>query len=255
MGGFQISFWTVYNNMGGPWNNQGCQMDCRVFSSTSQYNPGSWSFWDTVSIVLLVPVFDKVIYPVWGKAFGTPTPLQKIGAGYLISILCMVLSGIVEIARRNASIIPDLYSVCGATDENRPVNDLSLWAQMPQYFLLGVGEILASITAYDLFYNQVPQNMKSVCQGLNLLTTALGGTVNLVIQNIFVKETPQNLNEGHQEYLYFTMAAFGAISLAVFVVVSRSFVYKQIEDPEAGEDGYRKSSYQRSIEARSSIIG
>jgi len=253
--GFQISFWTVYNNMGGPWNNQGCQMDCRVFSSTSQYNPGSWSFWDTVSIVLLVPVFDKVIYPVWGKAFGTPTPLQKIGTGYLISILCMVLSGIVEIARRNASVIPDLYSVCGAADENRPVNDLSLWAQMPQYFLLGVGEILASITAYDLFYNQVPQNMKSVCQGLNLLTTALGGTVNLVIQNIFVKETPQNLNEGHQEYLYFTMAAFGAISLAVFVVVSRSFVYKQIEDPEAGEDGYRKSSYQRSIEARSSIIG
>jgi peptide/histidine transporter 3/4 len=252
--GFQISFWTVYNNMGGPWNNQGCQMDCRVWSS-EQYNPGSWSFWDTISIVLLVPVFDKVIYPAWGKVQGkTPTALQKIGVGYLIAIICMVISGIVEIFRRDADVIPGLYSICGADGENRPVNDLSLWWQMPQYFLLGIGEILASITAYDLFYNQVPQNMKSVCQGLNLLTTALGGTVNLVIQNIFVKETPQNLNEGHQEYLYFTMAAYGAISLALFIVVSRSFVYKEAAEGDS-ENEYRKSSYQRSIEARSSIIG
>jgi len=254
--GFQISFWTVYNNMGGPWNNQGCQMDCRVWSSDSQYNPGSWSFWDTISIVLLVPVFDKVIYPFWGKLQGrSPTALQKIGVGYFVAIICMVLSGIVEILRRNAPVLEDVYSICGAEGENRPVNDLSLWWQMPQYFLLGIGEILASITAYDLFYNQVPQNMKSVCQGLNLLTTALGGTVNLVIQNIFVNETPQNLNEGHQEYLYFTIAAFGAICLALFIVVSRSFVYKDVVSAEGDNDGYRKSSYQRSIEARSSIVG
>lgn len=252
--GFQISFWTVYNNMGGPWNNQGCQMDCRVFSSTEQYNPGSWSFWDTISIVALVPVFDKVIYPMWAKMTGrAPTALQKIGAGYFVAIVCMIISGIVEIARRNAPVL-EIHSICSAPGENRPVNDLSLWAQMPQYFLLGIGEILASITAYDLFYNQVPQNMKSVCQGLNLLTTALGGTVNLVIQNIFVKETPQNLNDGHQEYLYFTMAAFGAICLGLFIVVSRSFVYKETaSDDMDGE--HRKSSYQRSIEARSSIIG
>jgi len=166
----------------------------------------------------------------------------------------MVISGIVEIARRNAPVITGLSSICSAPGEERPVNDLSLCAQMPQYFLLGVGEILASITAYDLFYNQVPQNMKSVCQGLNLLTTALGGTVNLVIQNIFVKETPQNLNEGHQEYLYFTMAAFGAICLGLFIVVSRSFVYKELESDDIDGE-HRKSSYQRSIEARSSIIG
>jgi len=255
--GFQVSFWVVYNNMGGPWTNQGCQMDTRVFGGNSQYNPGSWSFWDTLSIIILIPVFDKIIYPLVGKMQGRegPTALQKIGAGYAVTIVCMIISGIVEIARRNSALLPinEIWSICSAEDEKRPMNSLSMWWQAPQYILLGVGEILASITAYDLFYNQVPDNMKSACQGLNLLTTALGGTVTTVLQNIMVSFTPTNLNDGHQEYLYFVMAAIGVVSLVFFIITSRSFVYKDITAD--GDEDARKSNYQRSVEARSSIIG
>lgn len=261
--GFQISFWVVYNCMGGPWALQGCQMDTFVFSSSSQYNPGSWSFWDTVSIIVLIPVFDRVIYPFFGKIQGrsSPTALQKMGAGYAIVIVCMVISGIVEILRRNSGpLYKDgqmVQSICADQDGGevtRPLNKLSLWWQAPQYALLGIGEILASITAYDLFYNEVPDNMKSACQGLNLLTTALGSTVNTVLQNIFITYCPDDLNKGHQEYLYFAAAALGVLTLVFFMIVSRGFVYKTYSQGD-DDDEFRKSSYQRSIEARSSIIG
>lgn len=245
--GFMIAFWTVYMCMGGPWTNQGCQMDCRVFTS-SQYNPGSFGLWDCVSILVFIPIFDKWVYPFVGRLIGNPkgpTQLQKIGCGLGVTIFCMILAGIVEIQRKKAAILPGLASICNSDSEpwqDRPVSDFSLWYQLPQYIVLGIAEILASITAYDLFYTQVPDNMKSACQGLNLLTTALGATVNTMLQNIMTSEgwLPDNLNDGHQEYFYFAVAAIGVVFLILFIIFSQSFQYKETDtvDLEDAEMNY-----------------
>ena len=49
----------------------------------------------TVFVVVLIPVFDKILYPILSKV-GIKTPLQKIGCGYICSALSFVLAAVVE---------------------------------------------------------------------------------------------------------------------------------------------------------------
>jgi len=168
----------------------------------------------------------------------------------------MAISGIVEIVRRGGSIVRDsngdiISSTCADSSTVLPMSTLSMWWQVPQYVLLGIAEILASITSYDLFYSEVPENMKSVAQSLNLLCSALGGIVNASVQALLKSQTPDNLDEGHQEYVYFVFVGIGILNFIVFFIYSRSFVYK---GAALKQEGGRASSYIRSVTSRSSII-
>ena len=57
----------------------------------------------------------------------------------------MICAAFVEIRRRNASLLKDdsgniLLSSC-----NSPMSNLSVFNQIPQYILVGTGEILTSV--------------------------------------------------------------------------------------------------------------
>jgi peptide/histidine transporter 3/4 len=82
-----------------------------------------------------------------------------------------------------------------------------------------------SFAAYDLFYSEVPENMRSACQALNLLTTTLGYIVAGAINSIFSFWITTDLNHGHLEHIFRILAALLAASLAVFLYISQSFEY------------------------------
>lgn len=52
-----------------------------------------------------------------------------------------------------------------------------VYVQIPQFALIGVSEILASITSLEFYYSQAPLSMRSVSQAANLFTSALGSLV------------------------------------------------------------------------------
>lgn len=55
---------------------------------------------DTIAILCLVPVFDVWLYPQLGRWLQRPvTMLEKIGAGFFVAILAMLVAAFVEIAR------------------------------------------------------------------------------------------------------------------------------------------------------------
>lgn len=79
--------------------------------------------------------------------------------------------------------------------------------------------------AYDLFYSEVPESMRSVCQALNLLTTTLGFIVAGGVNSIFSFWIPSDLNDGRLDAIFYIMALLAALSVAAFLVVSQSFEY------------------------------
>ena len=60
------------------------------------------------------------------------------------------------------------------------MSSLSIIWQIPQFVVIGLSEIFASITSLEFFYSQAPSRMRSVSAACNLFTNALGKRVALV---------------------------------------------------------------------------
>lgn len=74
-------------------------------------------------------------------------------------------------------------------------NQLSVFIQLIQYFVITSAEIMFSITGLEFSYSQAPQSMKSVLQACWLLTVAFGNLIVAVIADlkIFNEQVDQNL--------------------------------------------------------------
>ena len=153
----------------------------------------------------------------------------------------MICSAFVEIWRKRRSTIQDIGSNCD--DVFIPMNSLSIWWQAPQFILVGISEILISISSYELFYSEVPNNMRSVCQALNLLTTSLGSMLTGGINSIFSSWLPDNLNDGKLELVYFFIAGLAFLAYLALRVVSADFKYKKDDEDEIDEEALIASGF------------
>ncbi|KAH9101296.1 hypothetical protein LEN26_015756 [Aphanomyces euteiches] len=203
----------------------GCQMDLR-FGST-QVSSAMLSMFDAMVIFVFVPIFNSFIYPTIEKAGVKLTLLRKMGAGYIVAMLCMLTAGVIEVYRKQFAVLPGANSNCAQANEVLSMSSMSVWWQIPQYLLVGLSEILISIPSYDLFYSEVPESMRSVCQAMNLLTTTLGSLVAGGTNSIFSFWITSDLNDGHLEYVFYVFAALVLVNLLGFVFVSQGFEYHQ----------------------------
>ena len=151
-------------------------------------------------------------------------------ASDMLVTVFLVAAG-VEILRKREDTIMHPQSNCDDSADGVLMSKLSIWAQVPQFILIGIAEILVSISSYELFYSEVPIEMRSVCQVLNLLTTSLGSMITGGINSIFASWLPDNLDDGHLEYVYFFIAGLAAVGYLGLRCVSSTFVYKT----ESGE--------------------
>ncbi|RHY28002.1 hypothetical protein DYB32_006335 [Aphanomyces invadans] len=222
---FLIVFWAVYAQQNMNFVMQGCQMDLRVGST--QISSAMLSMFDAIVILVFVPVFNSVVYPVVEACGIQLTLLRKMGIGFVIAMACMLTAGYVEVWRKDAGVLAHVNSNCARAGEHLPVSTLSVWWQTPQYLLIGIGEILVNIPSYDLFYSEVPESMRSVCQALNLLTTTLGALVAGGTNSIFSFWITSDLNDGQLERVFYVFAALVVVNLVGFILVSQGFEYHQ----------------------------
>ena len=257
-------FWACYGQMNNNFVIQGCQMDLRHWFGGRQVSSAFLSLFDSLVIMIFIPIFDFFIYPAIETCRGGRplTVLQKIGAGFVFCCLSMSVAGWIEILRKQSPVIfvaPQCAmnitfdascadnSECAPVGQIQDMHKISIWWQSAQYTLIGIGEILTSISSYELFYSQVPASMRSVCQGLNLLTTSIGFMVTGGINSVFSFWITNDLDMGHLEYVYWLVAMLTAINLAAFLHVSQSFEYTvSFNAVEPSEVEYSSSSSSKS---------
>ena len=90
--------------------------------------------------------------------------------------------------------------------------------QVPQFSLIGISEILASITSLEFFYSQAPLTMRSVSQAFNLVTNSIGSLltvplVYLVNSNPKKEWLPSNLDQGHVTYYFLVLASIMLVDM------------------------------------------
>ncbi|OWM68757.1 protein NRT1/ PTR FAMILY 8.1-like [Punica granatum] len=226
-----IIFSTVYNQVTNMFILQGYTMDRQV-GHTSFYVPtASLSIFATLSVILWVPIYDRIIVPQARKFTGHKnglTQLQRMGIGLVISIFSMLAAGILEVLRLNMVRRHDYYKY--------EVVPMSIFWQVPQYFIIGCAEVFTFIGQLEFFYEQAPDAMRSFCSAFALTTVALGSYLSSLLVTIVTKIStrggklgwiPDNLNYGHLYFFFWLLAVLSGLNLGAFLLVARWYTYKR----------------------------
>lgn len=224
-----IVFSAVYAQMSTLFVEQGMAMDTTIGSFTIP--AASLAAFDVISVILWVPVYDRIIVPIARKFTGQGrgfSELQRMGIGLFLSIFCMSAAALVEIKRL------DLAKSLDLVNQNVPVPMNVFW-QGPQYFFLGAAEVFFFIGQLEFFYDQSPDAMRSLCSALSLLTTALGNYLSSFILTVVTYFTarggnpswiPDNLNEGHLDYFFWLLAGLSFLNMLVYIVCAKMYKSK-----------------------------
>ncbi|XP_071722299.1 protein NRT1/ PTR FAMILY 6.3-like, partial [Rutidosis leptorrhynchoides] len=230
-----IMFWTVYAQMTTFSVSQATTMNRHVGSF--QIPAASLTVFFVASILLTVPIYDRIIAPICRNALNNPqglTPLQKIGVGLVLSIIAMVAAALCEIKRLNAA------RSHGLTDDPSAEIPLTVFWLIPQFILVGAGEALTYTGQLDFFLRECPKGMKTMSTGLFLSTLALGfffSSILVSIVHMVTSKNPwlaDNLNKGKLYDFYWLLTILSVFNLAIFLFCAKRHVYK---DKRLAEEG------------------
>ncbi|KAK9699215.1 hypothetical protein RND81_08G160500 [Saponaria officinalis] len=225
-----IVFSAVYSQMSTMFILQGNTMDQHI-GPKFKIPSASLSIFDTLSVLFWAAVYDKMIIPLARRYTGHKdgfTLLQRMGIGLVISVFSMVAAGILEVARLDMVKKNNYYDA--------PTVPMSIFWQVPQYFLIGCAEVFTFIGQMDFFYDQAPDAMRSVCSAISLTTVALGNYLSSLLVTIVTSATtkngnlgwiPDNLNRGHLDYFYWVLAVLSVLNFFAYLLIAKRFTYKK----------------------------
>ncbi|GAB9467431.1 Proton-dependent oligopeptide transporter [Globisporangium polare] len=258
---FMIMWECAYDQLDANFQSIAQQCDLRLTRNPDEHDiqvPGaSLGIFDPLTIIVLIPILDRFVYPLYGRVVGrAPGAYGKVLTGLVVAMLTMFWAGIFEVIRRHSDRLTYTDDEGREvpivdTGSNQPMNDISWGYAVPMYVLIAVAECLINVTAYELFYNEVPVYLKSTCQAINLFMVAMGSnltsTFTLIFQDYIGEES---LNDGHFEYMYYTLGALSLVNIAAYVVVMQWMDFGVVvvdDDAELAEGGASLDSREMDI--------
>ncbi|KAK9270169.1 hypothetical protein L1049_025745 [Liquidambar formosana] len=186
------------------------------------------------SVVLFIPIYDRIFVPLARAITRKPsgiTMLQRIGTGMFLSIISMIVAAIVERKRLETA------REYGLVDMPEATIPMSVWWLVPQYALFGVADVFTMVGLQEFFYDQVPNELRSVGLSLYLSIFGVGSLLSSALVSIIEKATSgdghdswfaDNLNRAHLDYFYWLLAGLSAVELVAFLYFTKSYIYNRV---------------------------
>ncbi|RMZ49820.1 MFS transporter [Candidatus Marinimicrobia bacterium PRS2] len=149
---FVAVFWALFDQTGSSWVLQAEDLN-RLWLGV-HWLPSQIQAINPIMIVILVPIFGFVIYPMVDKIFFL-TPLRKVSIGLFVMVIGFAMVSVVQ----------------QWIDQGQQP---SIGWQIFAYAILTSSEVMVSITCLEFAYTQAPRNMKSVIMALFLMSVSLG---------------------------------------------------------------------------------
>ncbi|KAJ6702459.1 PROTEIN NRT1/ PTR FAMILY 5.4 [Salix koriyanagi] len=215
----------------------------RSIGPNFQVPPASFQSLVGLTILFSIPLYERVFIPAARKITGHSsgiTMLQRIGIGLFLSVVEMVVAALVESKR--VSIAREH----GLMDTPKATIPMSVWWILPQYMISGISDVFTVVGLQELFYDQMPESMRSMGAAAYISVTGLGSFFNTAIITVVQATTSgsggillgNNLNRAHVDYFYWILAALSALNFCVYLWVANGFVYKKVEGekPQEGRE-------------------
>ncbi|KAH8728577.1 peptide transporter PTR2-A [Phaeosphaeriaceae sp. PMI808] len=158
-------FWLPYGQMTNNLVSQASTMKLKGVPNDVVHNLNPFT------LLIFIPIFDKLLYPTLARMGINFTPLKKIQAGFVCAMLSMVVAAIIQHYIYEMSPCGKYPSTC-----DQPP-DIWVWVQTPAYVLIAFSEIFASITGLEYAYTKAPKNMRSLVTGVFWFTHAFSSAI------------------------------------------------------------------------------
>ncbi|XP_034276317.1 solute carrier family 15 member 3 [Pantherophis guttatus] len=241
-----IPYWMVYFQMQSTYYLQGLHLSIPKFFQNSHMNnsalsatidtiymfPDAWLLLANVVVLLiLIPLKDRVIDPFLAKKKLLPSALRRMALGMIFGLGSVLLAGFLETKRLQ-------YVNNNQTITQRIGKDeyfaapLSIFWQIPQYLLIGISEIFASISGLEFAYSEAPRTMQGAIMGLFFFISGVGSLLGSGLLSLLSLPTSGwmhcpddfgNINKCRMDYYFFLLGGIQAVTCILFMFISAHY--------------------------------
>lgn len=208
---------------------QGVTLDRKV--GNFNFPPASVVGMVTLSMLFCIVIYDRIFVPAvrkWTKNPRGITLLQRLGIGFILNIVVVIVAGLTEMHRLRVAKEHGLVESGGQVP-------LTIFALLPQLFLLGLADAFVEVAKTEFFYDQAPESMKSLGSSCFPTSLGVGNFLSSFVLSMVSRVTGRNgrkgwilnnLNDSRLDYYYWFIALLNVVNLGFFFVVAKYYEYK-----------------------------
>ncbi|XP_019180093.1 PREDICTED: protein NRT1/ PTR FAMILY 5.2-like [Ipomoea nil] len=217
---------------------QGVTLDRKI--GNFNFPPASVVGMVTFSMLFCIVIYDRAFVPAVRKWTQNPrglTLLQRLGIGFVLNIVVVIVAGFTEMHRLAVAKEHGLVESGGQVP-------LTIFTLLPQLFLLGLADAFVEVAKTEFFYDQAPESMKSLGSSCFPTSLGVGNFLSSFVLSTVSRVTERggrkgwilnNLNDSRLDYYYWFIALLNVVNLGFFFVVAKYYEYKaEISDFSEG---------------------
>lgn len=136
-----------------------------------------------VGCIIIGPILQG-LYTFLARHKWSFGPIARITAAFLFCGFSMAYAAGVQQLIYDSPPCFDQPLVCEASQNGSMPNRVSVWVQVPVYFILAVAEIFGFVTASEYVYSNAPKDMKTVVQAFTQLTACAGSALGMALSPV-----------------------------------------------------------------------
>jgi len=188
-------FWALFDQNGSAFTLQAKNMELYGLQ------PDNTLILNPALVLVLIPAYDKLIFPCIARCGYVLTPLRKIGAGMALTGFSFAVAALVQAAMDTAAKDGDKISIA---------------LIIPQYVVITMSEILVSTIGQEWMFTQAPKSMKSTMMSMWFVSVGIG--------DLLAGALYSALGNMPQQSFYWLFAFLMAIAACIFVVLAYAYV-------------------------------
>jgi POT family proton-dependent oligopeptide transporter len=122
-------------------------------------------------LIVIIPLFDQVVYPYLRRHDIPFTPLKRMATGFLAATLALIWAAVLQTYIYRLSPCGKHANGCASPAP------ISAWWQSGVFALTALSEVLAVTTGMEYCFAKAPTNMRSLVYSIYLFMTAIADLV------------------------------------------------------------------------------